>query len=753
MLPLTKLTIDELNDALTKKSRRQQQKEDTVDAKEKDPFGKLQKRRSVGKRPTNQKRAEGWNSLLSEISESSRRINVAKGGHFTVKSEMKMDAPDDGLEPETSMPVLPVSADLQRESKPPTAASALSQERGMSAVPETPRSADPKMDTDMDGEEGEAVWRSYRCDENVVTDEALNILWRRAVDPKHFTSEVPPLQKLARMSVDKRSVEALPVVHDIGYWRQLKKRRREQRKQAEEAETFPPLNSMIVNIFGEQSLPEAPWLPKAREALARRVLHDMEETEMQFDEMMEVVNTTDAIERTDANPEQVALDKIGVSGEGRRNGMDKGWQTEPLVELRQAKRRQARESQMSAALARSKESQIGESMEVKIASARVREAAEHKVQRLEVKFLQKKAQLSARLQRRVERLRKDHEETHDTKVNSILPSVVASATSRNSVNKVEPQPKAKSRRADSVLSFLKYHRHVAEKERLSHHSIYLQQVESFQTFLKRISDPNRAPDRGEAYLSESFRYVLSAGMVVDEHYFFRVLQFLQDSDFESTPTVNMLAACCASFDIDVNRYATYLRSKEIPMFVPRARSNLSRPWEDWEVWNGVKIEKKPEDHEFLEDGIEYQEDPLPFGPIVAEETPSASEALSRGDNDALTQLLQQVTLDAPLERYVIQPQPREPEDDGTGQHAVADESQALGSSLQKDDFRSQIKKPGRSLVKQQYASGKGTMAATRGVAEPIGGRAPQRPEGEKRRSARQPPMESIVERPHLERAS
>merc|ERR1719161_658228 len=74
----------------------------------------------------------------------------------------------------------------------------------------------------------------------------------------------------------------------------------------------------------------------------------------------------------DANPEQVALDKIGVSGEGRRNGMDKGWQTEPLVELRQAKRRQARESQMSAALARSKESQIGESMEVKIASARVR---------------------------------------------------------------------------------------------------------------------------------------------------------------------------------------------------------------------------------------------------------------------------------------------------------------------------------------------------------------------------------------------
>jgi hypothetical protein len=329
-------------------------------------------------------------------------------------------------------------------------------------------------------------------------------------------------------------------------------------------------------------------------------------------------------------------------------------------------------------------------------------------------------------------------------VNSILPSVVAAATSRNTL---EPQPKAKSRRADTVLHFLRQHRHLAEKERQSHHSQYLQQVESFQTFLKRISDPNRAPDRGEAYLSESFRYVLSAGMLVDEHYFFRVLQFLQDSDFESTPTVNMLAACCASFDIDLNRYWAFLRSKEIPMFVPRARSNLSRPWEDWEVWNGVNIERKPDDQEVLEDGIEFQEDPMPFGPIVAEETPSASEALSRGDNDALSQLLQQVSLDAPLERYIIMPQPRtadEPSKAGT------DESQALAGSLQREEFRS--RKPGRSL-RQAPSAGKGNLAATRGVAEPISNRTPQRPDAEKRRSARQPPMEAIVERPHLERAS
>jgi len=296
---------------------------------------------------------------------------------------------------------------------------------------------------------------------------------------------------------------------------------------------------------------------------------------------------------------------------------------------------------------------------------------------------------------------------------------------------------------------------MAEKERQSHHSIYLQQVETFQTFLKRISDPNRAPDRGEAYLSEAFRYVLSAGMVVDEHYFFRVLQFMQDSDFESTPTVNMLAACCASFDIDLNRYTAYLRSKEIPMYMPRARSGLTRPWEDWEVWNGVKIEQRPEGADSHEEGIEFQEDPMPFGPIVAEETPTASEALSRGDNDALAQLLKEVTLDAPLERYIITPRPVVPDDDATMQDGKGDESQPLVSSTGRDDnWRKDFKKPGRSLVKPSgAAAGRG---ATRAFAEPMGARAPQRPASdavEKRRSARQPTMEAIAERPHLERAS
>merc|ERR1719240_184153 len=108
---------------------------------------------------------------------------------------------------------------------------------------------------------------------------------------------------------------------------------------------------------------------------------------------------------------------------------------------------------------------------------------------------------------------------------------------------------------------------------------------------------------------------------------------------------------------------------------------------------------------------------MPFGPIVAEETPSASEALSRGDNDALSQLLQQVSLDAPLERYIIMPQPRVPDDDGAAQDAGADDSQALAGSSQRDDFRSQYKKPGRAL--RQAPTAKGGLAGTRGVAEPM----------------------------------
>jgi hypothetical protein len=751
MLPLTRLTIDELNEALTKKSRRQQLKEDAAEAKDK-VLDRLLKKRTIGKRPTQEKRAEGWNSLLSEISESSRRIRVAKGGHFTVKSEMKIENAYDELEPE---PVLPV-VEERLQSKPPTAASAQiatsAPAHELNVVPPTPRSMDHTAEINMNKDEGDVVWRSYRCDENVVTDEALNILWRRAVDPKHFTSEVPTLQKLARMSVDKRDVEALPVVHDIQYWRQLKKKRREHRKQTVEAETFPPLKDMFLNIFGEEAVPEPPSTKEHRQGLARNVLRDAEETEMPFDQMMECMAqpVKDIEKGPETMPTQHEPDKIGAQQSGRRDAFDNGLSTEPLVELRQTKRRKARESQMASALARSKDGkEPGESLEVKIASGRVREAAELKVQRLEVRFLQKKAQLSARLQRRVERLRKDHEETHDTKVNSILPSVVASATSRNTV---EPQPKAKPRRADTVLHYLRHHRHLAEKERQSHHSIYLQQVETFQTFLKRISDPNRAPDRGEAYLSEAFRYVLSAGMVVDEHYFFRVMQFLQDSDFESTPTVNMLAACCASFDIDLNRYTAYLRSKEIPMYVPRARSNLTRPWEDWEVWNGVKIEQRPE--EGIEEGIEFQEDPMPFRPIVAEETPSASEALSRGDDDALSQLLQQVSLDAPLERYIISPRPRETEDEAA-QDDTAQESQALGGSMGRSDenWRSKLGKPGRALAKGSAASERSAIGKFQGAA-PMSARAPQRPDaGEKRRSARQPPMEAIAERPHLERAA
>merc|ERR1712118_462077 len=192
---------------------------------------------------------------------------------------------------------------------------------------------------------------------------------------------------------------------------------------------------------------------------------------------------------------------------------------------------------------------------------------------------------------------------------------------------------------------------------------------------------------------------------------------------------------------DLNRYTAYLRSKEIPMYVPRARSNLTRPWEDWEVWNGVKIEQKPEgDRDFpgSEEGIEFQEDPMPFGPIVAEETPSASEALSRGDNDALSQLLQQVALDAPLERYVITHMPKEVEEEGAPPEA--EESQPLGASLGKDDFRSQFRKQ-KALAK---GAPSGTRSATRAFAEPISARAPQRPDTEKRRSARQPGLESIA---------
>merc|ERR1712232_217486 len=105
--------------------------------------------------------------------------------------------------------------------------------------------------------------------------------------------------------------------------------------------------------------------------------------------------------------------------------------------------------------------------------------------------------------------------------------------------------------------------------------------------------------RGEVYLSECFRHVLAAGLIVDDAYFFRVIEALWAEDYQKVATVNMLAACCHSFSVDVLRYWSFLQERGMPMHKPRARPDQVRSWEDWAPWCGVDL--VPADYE--EDGL------------------------------------------------------------------------------------------------------------------------------------------------------
>merc|ERR1711971_444655 len=207
--------------------------------------------------------------------------------------------------------------------------------------------------------------------------------------------------------------------------------------------------------------------------------------------------------------------------------------------------------------------------------------------RMHSQFVCKQGQLSSRLTRRVQRLQMDFEETQDTKTTSILPSVVISAAAGAQAT----SSSADKRGNTTVLQYLQHHRHRAEQERQSHHAIYLQQVERFQGYLKLLADPNRSPERGELYLSECFRHVLASGLIIDNAYFMRVLENLESEDFEKTATVNLLAACCVSFNIDLRLYWAHIKQQGFNCLVPVPQTDEARSWEDWAPWNGVKLEE------------------------------------------------------------------------------------------------------------------------------------------------------------------
>jgi len=418
-----------------------------------------------------------------------------------------------------------------------------------------------------------------------------------------------------------------------------------------------------------------------------------------------------AIEATDREKNNAT----GVQEKGRRNAFDEGqpWHRAggaPLAEPQQSRAKQQKRSRrLIRRLEESRDAATAEEREeillrASAASMRVNERCQRKVQRIHDQFLRQQGQLSTRLQGRVKRLQMDFQEIHDLKVNSILPDTVVQPreTTKTAGDEARSGTAPTVDVGGTVLQYLKRHRHLVERDRRTHHAIYLQQVERFQGHLRLLADPNRTPERGEIYLSECFRHVLAAGLIVDDVYFFRTLRNLEPEDFEKIATVNLLAACCQAFDVDLHQYWAFVRDAELPRFVPRPCPDQVRSWEDWAPWNGVELERVlPASHDEAaagtDEGLATLPDPLPFGPIVPEEMQGESELASR--DDPLADILKEVALDAVLARYNLAGR-----GDSRGSPRRGDGKDLGGESLQRSSSASSGRSVSETGTAQQTAS-------------------------------------------------
>jgi hypothetical protein len=498
--------------------------------------------------------------------------------------------------------------------------------------------ADDANPDEASPDDAEQYWQSYLVDSDKVPESILTAIWCHSADPRHAAEMVKPLDRFPRLSLTTRDVEHLPAVHSIEHWRQLKIKKKAQRKAQLEAEHYASLDDMLNTLYGA---PGPPTLNvRARQAQAKQDDVVKPEREVELEMLRE------------AFPDQGYGSRsayIGVHQKGRRCAFDEGlpWnrlvpnsplavrEDQTIIEARAA----SEMTRILEAVEASDEDQKLEALkELHGASQRVREKCDRKVKRMGADFLRKQGQLSVRLTRRMKRLQTDYQEVHEMKVGTILPSVVHGEAVGTDVQR-----------------FLQRHRHKAERARRYHRDIHTQQVERFQGYVRLLSDPNRQPERGEIYLTECFRHVLSAGLIVDNEYFFRVLLNLEPEDFELAATVNMLAACCSSFEIDLTKYRNFLKDFDLPSFRPRSRADKVRNWEEWKAWQGVDLEKvsltdPPVTSSEGADGF-VEEDPFPFAPIVPDKAvqQDASEMASR--EDPLGDLLRKLNMDSVLHRY------------------------------------------------------------------------------------------------------
>ncbi|CAE6937182.1 unnamed protein product [Symbiodinium natans] len=478
----------------------------------------------------------GWRDLLGEIATSSRRVRLARGGQSTILP------PSSGRSPSPEL----------RTSPEPETARARSRTRSSSASPGP--QAPPRPDSAQD----DGLWLSYRITEEKVPTAILTKLWKLAVDPRKDEG-IAPLERVPRLTVTKREVQALPTVQDILQWRRCNLRRREQRKLRREAERNPTLDEMLISIFGEpeveklylaethnqrqraeillQALMEEIGSPSAPTFSARQ--RQAQEEELTLLREVNQLLSDDVVDAT-RGYDAVEPKLLGSRRRGRRGAFDEGKASAKLalsiadLQARQDKnvvrskklRRGVEHSRALQAISpdttveKYEKAAEGHMQEVVKTCTSIFQKCQKRADGFHSAFVRRQGSLSERLQRRVKRLQYDHTEIQQMKEQSILPSVIG-------------QPQSNSESANlSVLHFLKPHRVHVERRRQEAHSIYMAQVEKIQHYQRLLADPNRDPDRGEVYLSRCFRYVLSAGLAVDAAYFFRVLAQMEREDFE-----------------------------------------------------------------------------------------------------------------------------------------------------------------------------------------------------------------------------
>lgn len=637
----------------------------------------------------------GWNVLLGEISASDRRVRGARGGHLRAAGDYANMHPQ-RLSPSPEEAPGPVSA---RERRSQQVASPRKGSKSTSPPPLPACDGHSRLPIGSD-----EVWPSYRISPEKVPEQILDAFWEQASQPRReglaVVEVVAPMDPVPRLTVTRRTVQPLPQLMDFSEWQQANRRRREQEKLKLEAERHPTLQEMMASFFGAPRLPgpacvEAQLrhrtaaeesasvstgpvllLEKRKAAIVRQgsfpnmELHDIPESELAAEvERVCRDEWTELQEVEAATAAELGPRWIGNLHSGRRGGLDDGgplarFSGEAAIERRRERaRRRVRSARLFRGLEAARaaaraaldgdEEAIEENLrKVVTAGKKAREVCTRKVEQMQDDFLRRKGHLSVHLQWRVKRLQLDHQEIYEMKARTVLPSPVAGNLPSLTAAQKEPggnsaAAAASAPKRGTVLQYLRPHRQLVEHDRRLQHAAYLKQVESFQGYLRLLADPNRPAERGEVYLSRSFKYVLAGGLLVDEEYFFRVLDHMEPEDFEKVPTVNLVAACCVAFGVNIQRYWGFLETKPAPKFQPAA-SGKERELIEYAPWNGVKIEpvhSGPEDLPFL------QKDPLPFAPIVPEITPPSSELVSR--EDPLTDILKVAALNDVLCLYEL----------------------------------------------------------------------------------------------------